>query len=446
MKEFLNNKWFKFGLWAVLYTLWVIWLGSYFWLLGLVVIFDNNITKKVKWQFWKKDYKEGEKKNVFYEWMDALIFGLIVVPFINIFFIQSYVIPTSSMERTLMTGDYLFVSKLAFGTRVPQRPLSLPFMHNTTPLGGKSYSDLIKLDYKRLKGFSEVKREDIVVFSWPHGDTVLKKAPMDDYYESVRMSGKEYTVRNYGPIITRPIDKIDNYVKRCVAVGGDSLQIKDGYVYVNGIKKDSYSSLEFTYTVQTNGTAINPIVLDKLGVNPRFTYFNSNLPGYEQITLDQEAAEKIAALPNVVSCERIIDNYPPDYPDSYLRIFPYVQDTKWTRDNYGPIYIPAKGDEIALTLENLPLYERLITTYQGDKLEVKEGQIYINGELTDIYTITQDYYFMMGDNRHNSLDSRYWGFVPETHIVGKPKVIWFSSDKDRSFPRNIRWDRILNFI
>lgn len=446
MKEILHNRWFKFGFWALLYIAWVIWLGNFWWLFGLVVIFDLYITKKVKWAFWRKTYKEGEKPNVLLEWLDAIIYAVLVVTFINMFFVQSFVIPTSSMEKSLMTGDYLFVGKLAYGPKVAERPLSIPFVHNALPNGNKSYSDLIKVDYRRLAGFSEVQRDDKVVFGFPHGDTVLRKCPTDDYYTHVRLNGREYTQKMYGPLTVRPVDKKDNYVKRCVAIAGDTLQIKDGKVYVNGVPQESHPGIQNTYTVVTNGSAINSKLLEDLDVNPNEYWFDATLPGYRTLPLNEENVEKVSKFGNVVSVNQNIDSYPPDYPDSYLLIFPFSRDYQWTRDNYGPLYIPAKDASVDLNLTNLPIYERIISVYEKNTLEVKDGEIFINGEVAKSYTFKQDYYFMMGDNRHNSLDSRYWGFVPEDHIVGKPRVIWFSSDKNKSFPRNIRWNRLFKFV
>lgn len=447
MKKFLQNRWFKFGFWALLYILWVIWLENYWWFFGLPVVFDIFITKKVKWAFWKKNYKEGEKHNIWLDWLDAIIFAVIVVSFINIFFIQSYTIPTSSMEKTLMTGDYLFVSKLSYGPKMLQRPLSFPFVHNTMPIGGgKSYSDLIKCKYRRLAGFSHVKKGDRVVFGFPHGDTVLKAAPSDDYYTHVRMNGRAYTIKTFGPLIDRPVDKKDNYVKRCVAVAGDTLAVIDGQVYVNGEAQKNYPGMQMTYSVITNGSAINRKILESLDINPEEFWFDTTLPGYVNTPLTQEALEKISKVGNVVKVVRNNDVYPPDYPDSPQMLFPFDESFKWTRDNYGPIYIPAKGDTIDITVKNLPLYERIITNYEGNSLKVTRDSIFINGLYATKYTFTQDYYFMMGDNRHNSLDSRYWGFVPEDHIVGKPRVIWFSKDRHKSFPANIRWKRFFRFV
>lgn len=363
MKELLHNKWFRFGVWGVLYLLWVIWLGNYWWLLGLLVIFDIFITRKVKWAFWKKNYKEGEKRNVWLDWLDAIIFAVIVVVPLNIFILQAFRIPSSSMESTLMTGDYLFVGKLAYGPKLPERPLSIPFVHNTI-FGRKSYSDLIKRDYRRLAGFGHVKRGDIVVFNFPHGDTVLSKLPADDYYTHVRFNGREYTEKTYDPLIVRPVDKEDNYVKRCVAIAGDTLEVRDGEVFVNGELLDTFPGIQNTYKVVTNGTQINSKILEEAGIQTVDAWFDATLPGYPSMPMTAEAAEKIAATANVTECRRNVDAYPPDYPDSYLMLFPFTEDFKWTRDNYGPLYIPAKGDSVALTLENLPLYRRIIDVYE----------------------------------------------------------------------------------
>lgn len=445
---FLHNKWFKFSLWGGLYLLWVIWLGNYWWLLGLAIIFDLYITRKVKWAFWRKKSDSG-KTNSWLEWADAIIFALVAATFIRMFFIEAYTIPTGSMEKTLLVGDYLFVSKVAYGPKVPETPVSFPLVHNVMPFtGGESYSEIIKNDYRRLKGFSNVKRDDIVVFGFPHGDTVLKALPQDDYYQLVRMNNnnRAYTQQMYGPIIVRPNDKKDNYVKRCVAIAGDTLRVVNGNVIVNGVPQEEYEGLQSTYTVYTNGSAINPKILKEIGLVPQEVYFDSSLPGYPDLTLTKSELAKVKDLAIVAEIRENIDVYPPDYPDSPILLFPFTKNFEWTRDNYGPIWIPAKGATVTLTADNLPLYERIITAYEKNRLEIKDGEIYINGEKTNNYTFKQDYYFMMGDNRHHSLDSRYWGFVPEDHIVGKPVMLWFSTDKYESFPSNIRWSRLFKFV
>ena len=376
LKEFTRNRWTKFTFWALLYVLWVIWLGNYWWLIGLGVIFDIFITKKVHWNFWKKRYKEGEKHSAANEWLDAIIFAVIVVTFINIFFFQAFKIPSSSMEKTLYTGDHLFVSKLTYGPRVPQTPLTVPFTHNVI-FGKESYSTLIQNDYRRLKGLRNVRRGDIVVFGFPNGDTVLRKAPSEDYYSLCRFYGKQKVISTLGPVVARPADKVDHYVKRCVAIPGDTLEIRDGLVWIDGVKQETYPGMQISRNL-----------------------------------------EKVQ--------------------NDYREIFPFSPDYTWTRDEFGPLWIPQKGATVDLTRENLPLYERIIRVYEHSSVE--------EALAAGSYTFKQDYYFMMGDNRHNSLDSRYWGFVSEDHIVGRPVVIWLSTDEGKKFPKNIRWGRFLKFV
>ena len=434
------------GFWAILYTLWVAWLGNWWWILGLIVIFDLHITKKVKWLFWKKDYKEGEKRNVWLDWLDAIIFATVVVTFINIFFFQAFKIPSSSMESSLYTGDHLFVSKLAYGPKVPQTPLTIPFTHNVI-FGKESYSTLIRNKYRRLKGFGHVERGDYVVFNFPHGDTVLTRFPSEDYYAWVRNAGRDYTIANGGPLIVRPMDKEDHYVKRCVAVAGDTLSVRDGLVWINGERQEVYPGVQLTYKVVTNGQKINARTVEKLGLNISELVYDPNLPGYPSMPLTASMLEEVKGYSAVESVEANLDVYPPDFPDSHLSIFPFTENSKWTRDYFGPLWIPAKGATVELSVSNLPLYERIITSYEGHELKVADdGTIFIDGEKSSSYTFGQDYYFMMGDNRHNSLDSRYWGFVPEDHVVGKPSIIWLSTDRGRKFPNSIRWRRFFKIV
>ena len=444
-KEIIRNKWFRMAFWSLLYVLWVIWLGNYWWLLGLIVIFDYHITRKVKWLFWKKEYKEGEKRNALLDWLDAIIFATVFVTFINIFFFQAFKIPSSSMERSLLTGDHLFVSKLTYGPKIPQTPLTIPFTHNVI-FGKESYSTLIQNDYRRLKGLRNVRRGDYVVFNFPNGDSVLTKAPADDYYAVCRTAGKKYAIANYGPVKVRPADKKDHYVKRCVAVAGDTLSIKDGQVYIGDQPQEVWPGVQSTYAVKTNGSRINDRTLEKMGINLSELWYDGTLPGYPAMPLTAEMLSAVESCANVVEITPNNDVYPPDYPDSYKLIFPFSEHFRWTRDNFGPLWIPRKGVTVALTEDNLPLYERLIRDYEHHELKVSDGKIYIDGQQTDSYTFGQDYYFMMGDNRHNSLDSRYWGFVPEDHIVGRPALIWLSTDSHKGFPANIRWNRFFKFV
>ena len=341
------------------------------------------------------------------------------------------------MESTLYTGDHLFVSKLTYGPRIPQTPLTVPFTHNVI-FGKESYSTLIKNDYRRLKGFREVRRGDCVVFGFPHGDTVLRKAPSEDYYTLCRLMGRKQVIENLGPVIVRPADKVDHYVKRCVAVPGDTLEVREGLVWINGKQQEVYPGMQLSYKVVTTGGRINSKLLSGLGLNTLELWFDASLPGYPAMPLTEEMLQKVRGYNNVVSVEANIDEYPADYPDSHLTIFPFSEKFHWTRDFFGPLWIPSKGATVALTEENMPLYERLIRVYEGGDpaKALEEGS----------YTFKQDYYFMMGDNRHNSLDSRYWGFVPEDHIVGTPSVVWLSTVSGKKFPTNIRWRRFLKFV
>lgn len=432
LKDFTHNKWTKFSFWAVLYSAWVIWVGKYWWFLGLIVIFDSFITKKVHWNFWKKRYKPGEKHSELNDWIDTIIFVLLVVPFLNIFWFQSFKIPSSSMESTLYTGDKLFVSKLTYGPRLPQTPLTIPFTHNVI-FGKESYTELIKQDYKRLKGFREVRRGDKVVFGFPNGDKVLRAAPADDYHRLVRVYGQK-RIDQLGEVVTRPVDKKDHYVKRCVALPGDTLIVKDGLVWVNSEQQTVYPGVQLSYSVKTNGHKLSSKTIDKLGLNVLELYYDPSLPGYPAMPLTAEMLEQVKQLSTVESIE---PNLISDSDIESIELFPYTS-TGWTRDFYGPIWIPKKGETIILTEENLPLYERIISVYEKSDLNkaLEEGK----------YTFKMDYYFMMGDNRHNSLDSRYWGFVPEDHIVGRPVVIWLSTDKGKKFPNNIRWGRFMKFV
>ena len=438
LKDVTRNRWFKLGIWALLYTAWVIWLGNYWWLFGLIIIFDLFITKKVKWLFWKKEYKEGEKHNVWLDWLDAIIFAVVFVTFINMFFFQAFKIPSSSMESTLYTGDHLFVSKLTYGPRVPQTPLTIPFTHNVA-FGKESYSTLIQNDYRRLKGFRSVERGDIVVFNFPNGDTVLTKAPADDYYAWVRTSGREYTIDRLGPVIVRPMDKKDHYVKRCVAIAGDTLTVREGLVRVNGIQQETYPGLQLTYRVVTDGEKFSQRVVDQLGLNAKELFYDARMPGYPWMPLTADKLEKVKALSHVVEVTPNLETA------ADPEVFPF-NGNGWSRDEFGPLWIPSEGATVELTAENLPLYERIIRDYEHNTLEVNGGSVIINGEDAKEYTFKQDYYFMMGDNRHNSLDSRYWGFVPEDHIVGTPAIIWLSTDGNKTFPQNIRWKRFFKIF
>jgi signal peptidase I len=441
----LTSKWFKFIVVGTLYTLWVIWLGNYLWLIGLIIIFDIYVTQRVHWAFWKKKDPPGGKQTKVVEWIDAIIFAVIAATFIRMFFIEAYTIPTSSMEKSLLVGDYLFVSKVAYGPKTPNTPLSFPFVHNTMPLSRttKSYVEWIKRPYKRLAGFGDVKNNDVVVFHFPEGDTVALYMQNQSYYQLVRTYSRERIMtdpRNFGEVVARPVDKRENYIKRCVGIPGDVIEINRGQVSVNGQPMKDFNGIQFNYLVRTNGTAINPKALDRLNI----ALDDINMFSSEQylFPLTDQMAEELRTFSNVTLVEKIMED-PGEWDPM---VFPHSKNYPWNVDNFGPLTIPAKGQTVQLTLDNLPIYERIIQVFENNKLEVIDNTIMINDTAANSYTFKMDYFWMMGDNRHNSADSRMWGFVPEDHVVGKASFIWLSINKDRSLPQSIRLRRMFQFI
>lgn len=510
----INNKWVWFGIVTVCYLLWVIWLGNYWWLIGEVIIVDIYITKKVRWAFWKpkkeKKYSKIARKSL--EWVDAIIFAVIAASFIRIFFFEAFTIPTSSMEKTLMVGDYLFVSKVAYGPRVPMTPLSFPFVHHTLPLtkSTPSYLKWIQGEYHRMLGWGNVERDDMVVFNYPTGDTVVVQNQAQDYYDINRINAfrmkdydlgysrgdtaimsapkpenyyqnlaynlfdpranvahseemiqiaaqklKEYDAAFYKSgtkmktesdydrmarqltldvydIIVRPVDKRENYIKRCVAIPGDILTVNNGEVFINGKQQKVIPSKQFNYKVRTDGSIIPERFLKENEINKSDIRMDS---GAFIVPLTDANALKFKSMSFVKSITK--DLAMPGVAN--FRIFPHDQNHEWNEDFFGPLLIPAAGSKMKLDTTMLPLYSRIIGYYEGNTLEVKGDKIFINGKVATEYTFKMNYYWMMGDNRHNSADSRFWGFVPEDHIVGKAWMIWLSRDKEYG---GIRWSRI----
>ncbi|SFW12625.1 signal peptidase I [Sinomicrobium oceani] len=370
------------------------------------------------------------------EWVSSILFAIVAATLVHTYIMQPYVIPTSSLEKSLLVGDFLFVSKFHYGARVPMTTVAAPMVHDTIPgLGMKSYlfnDDISKkntswmnkfqLPYMRLPGFEDIKRNEIVVFNQP-ADTLRD---MNDFYPD----------RNY----YKPIDKKTNLVKRCVGVPGDSLEIRDGYVYINGEKTvlPDRARPQYSYIVKTNGANLSPAYMyERFDVTDNFGQRSDG--SYYFVALTEESALRLSKTPNVVSVERQVEASGRPNP----RLFPNTKDNMWSADNFGPIYIPEKGKKIALTKENLPLYKRIIREYEGNTLQVNGNEITINGQPAESYTFKQDYYWMMGDNRDNSIDSRYWGYVPFDHVVGKPVFVWFSWDK---ISKNVRWDRVFTTV
>ncbi len=444
LKDFFGNKWVKFTIATIVYVLWfVVWTGNWWLLAGIIVIYDLYISKYFYKYVWSKNEKLCEISSFYrsvYEWGNAIVFATVVATLIHIFFFQMYVIPSSSMEKSLLVGDYLYVSKVAYGPQMPNTPIAFPFVHHTMPFSQtkKSFSEAIKLPYKRLKGLRQIERNDVVVFNFPAGDTVLVENQAVTYYDVLRdyqeqygkQNGRELLEKQYN-IVYRPVDKRENYIKRCVALPGDSIRIVDGELFINGKIQDKVVEKQYCYTINTS-EPLSQYAIDELGI----TEISGSGNHYFSPLTDQ-MVERLLKMKSVKSVTRYI---------ATDESFPHNPQYKWTADNLGPLWIPKKGATITLTEENLPLYERIIDVYENNDLEVKNGDIYINGEKTESYTFKMDYYWMMGDNRHNSADSRYWGFVPEDHIVGKASFIWMSADQRGNFPTNIRWNRLFNKV
>ncbi|MBP6827125.1 MAG: signal peptidase I [Saprospiraceae bacterium] len=372
------------------------------------------------------------RKSQLREWSEAIIFAVFAAAFIRMFLIEAYVIPTPSMEGTLKVGDFLFVSKAHYGIRTPMTVIQFPLMHNRLPFNlGESYLKEPSLPYFRLPALESIDHNEPVVFNWPAGDSVVLLPDRSlDIYQMRHQTGG---VMPPGvDIIARPIDKKDHYIKRCVGLPGDSLQIKGRQLYINGVAAQNPTHRQFLYQV---APMVNMKRLEEWGVSLSSEQDRKNAAaGY--IHLDDTQVEKIKSLGSTVTIVPQ-DRREPGY------VFP--NDSKryggWTVDDFGPIYIPKKGATTPLNLDNLPFYKRIITTFEGNQLAVRDGKIYINGQETSSYTFKENYYWMMGDNRHNSEDSRIWGYVPEDHIVGKPLFIWFST-KNGNIREGINWNRI----
>lgn len=431
LAETTRGGWIRAGIWSALYVAFVIWVAwgdwkSLGWLVLIPLIVDAFTTKYINYSWWRKYKDTHPMLYTVCSWVDAIVFALVAVYFINLYIFQNYQIPSSSLEKTLRVGDFLYVSKMAYGARVPQTPLSMPLVQHTMPEwlgGGQSYFYHPHWGYKRLAGWTSPQKGDIVVFNFPAGDTVCSLMQNPDYYTLKHYYGEAFIRQRkdvFGEIETRPVDRRENYVKRCVGEPGDSLQIIDNVIYVNGEREPEREGLQLNYYVQTDGHIFSAKYLEKIGISVADRVQVDATTWHFPLT--EAMREELSKNPHVLAL--VIE--PEDRGGA---VYP-MGHNEWTRDNYGPIYIPKKGDRILITEDNYWIYKRIAEAYEFKPITIGEE-----------YEFSMDYYWMMGDNRHNSADSRYWGFVPEDHVVGRPVFIWLSIDKDR---HKIRWDRLGN--
>ena len=416
LKEILGTS-FKvvfFIIATIIWSVFVYSIGGEWLYFSPLIVGDILFWETISWQFWKKKKKKPKKKkSEVRSWIDAIGFAVIAATILRTFLIEAYTIPTSSMEKSMLIGDFLFVSKTAYGPRVPMTPIAFPLVHHTMPIGnGKSYTEAIKLPYHRMKGLGKIKRNDCVVFNWP------------------------------AETLGRPVDKKENYVKRCVGVPGDKIELIDAQLMVNDAPQEEPEGMkkQWHYNVSTKGTGLNPNILyEKYDITEGGYGRNKN---EYNLTLTNESRDAIQNFTNVTSVKRQYEKggIYSDY------IFPHDKNFKWNVDNFGPITVPAAGETVSITTENLSIYKDIIERYENNKLEVVAGEIYINDKVATTYTFAMDYFWMMGDNRHNSADSRFWGFVPENHIVGKALFVWMSWDKNAKGLNKIRWNRLFSSV
>ncbi len=443
IQQATRGQWIRFAVWGTLYLLFLVWHGNWWWVLLLPLIFDAFVTKYIPWTWWKRFKDTNATLYTIFSWIDAIVFALVAVYFINLYFFQNYQIPSSSLEKSLRVGDFLFVSKASYGARVPNTPLSFPLVQHTFPkwLGGtKSFIEHPQWKYRRLKGWDQPSKNDIVVFNFPAGDTVCLKVQNPDYYTLCHFYGHDMVNKRkdiFGDIVYRPVDRRENYVKRCVGEPGDTLQIVSNQVFINGDTLRDNEGVQYNYLVQTKKGRLTNEYLTKLGVSvddrrilaPQEVAAQGLSNSAEGVTyllpLTAQMKHKIENNTNIESVTIEADVMHQVYPLGH---------NEWSRDDYGPIYIPRRGDRILLTEENYWLYKRVIETYEHSTAQIGQE-----------YEFKMNYYWMMGDNRHNSADSRYWGFVPEDHIVGRPVFIWLSIEKDQPWGKgHIRWNRLFD--
>ena len=362
----------------------------------------------MNWKFSPKKPENQPKKSKIREWLDAILFAVVVSTIFRGLLFSAYAIPSGSMERSLLVGDYLFVSKINYGPRMPFTPLAIPFLESTlTQDSIKTYWDGLKMPYLRLPGLSEIKKNDVVVFNKPEE-------------------------------VDKPVDVRTLLIKRCQATPGDRLTIVNGQVFINGKANPNAITAQTSYEVVTDGREINPQIYQDLHIEIRQQMAENS---FEMII----PTENVATLKSYSNVKSVTTVHKPER-EFDLQVFPHNERFKWNEDNFGPLVLPIKGMTIALNDSTMILYKRAIEFYENNKVEQKGNAVFINGKLANSYTFKQNYYWMMGDNRHNSLDSRFWGYVPEDHVIGKAMITWMSVDSSASLLNKIRWDRILKVI
>lgn len=466
LKQIKTTRWVRFSIVLVLFLLWVAWMGNWWLALGALLLFDIYITGYIPFTWWKTSKNAGVRTVM--SWVDAIVYALILVYFLFAFIGQNYQIPSSSLEKTLYTGDYLFVNKTVYGPRVPMTPVYFPLVHNELPFNlGKSYLEHPSVGYKRLKGQRNVEAGDIVVFNFPAGDTVMSRVPNPDYYSLVAMHGRDRVLSDratFGEQIYRPVDRRENYVKRAVGLPGQRIRIVDGDIYIDGEKFMTPEYVQFNHYYQAASNAgLSDEEFDKFGIaaDDRYTldFTPADIPSLQQLgfkvnpdgsvppiyvsPLTAQMVEEMTESPSVPFVMK-----QQAAPEQFVPLFPAGVSAGWTRADYGGengLWIPKKGTALKMTPLAWDIYGRAMRVYENNPTaEWRDGHLFIDGKQVDYYTFKMDYYFMMGDNRDNSLDSRYWGFVPEDHVIGTPWRVLISFDKDKGlFDGKIRWNRVL---
>lgn len=460
LKSIRTSRWIRFAVVALLFTAWVAWLGSWWVLIFLLLLFDIYITGYIPFTWWKKS--KSKTVRTMMSWVDAIVYALILVYFIFAFIGQNYQIPSSSLEKSLLVGDYLWVNKTVYGPRVPMTPLHFPLAQHTLPvINTKSYIEWPQLKYKRLKGLRKVERGDIVVFNFPAGDTVSTLVQNPDYYTLVKAFGHDAVNSRkdkFGDIIYRPVDRRENYVKRAVGLPGERLKIVDDVIYIDGQPIGQPKNVQFNYFFQLKDGTMSEADWERLGVSvDDRTIIPLTINDMATVSGNGFTVRPDGSVPTIYAAPltpAMIDSLNADPrlakilkvpATEQVPLFPDKVSQGWTRADYGEIWIPKKGETIRLDSIAWNTYNRCIRNYEGHyDAYLKDNTVYIDGKPAPEYTFAMDYYFMMGDNRDNSADSRYWGFVPEDHIVGKPWRVLVSFDKDKSLLNGgIRWNRIL---